>query len=231
MMEVLIMSDNRTIQLVEIPIGGKGGFTWNRLHGEREEICETLVRTSGPDSDVYRELLQARLRKLDDALDRLMSGSYGNCSQCGGTINEIKLDTDPATSLCLDCSATKLTTNSNSGTSSTTDVMVGSLTPFDTILLRTHNSHYRILLLDPNTGRALVEGGSYLLEPREGLVKGSALSGSAFNAGAISVGGRLEMWVDEKVFLTSPVMSVEVKHNAAAESPEGISVALHESIA
>ena len=101
------MSDNRTIHLVEIPIGGKGGFTWNRLHGEREEICETLARTSGPDSDVDCELLQARLRKIDDALDRLMSGSYGNCSQCAGAINEIKLDTDPATSLCLDCSGIK----------------------------------------------------------------------------------------------------------------------------
>src|SRR5690349_16614053 len=127
-MEVVIMSDNRTIQLVEIPIGGKGGFTWNRLHGEREEICETLVGISGPNTAVSCELLQARLRKLDDALDRLMSGSYGRCSQCGGAINEIKLETDPATSLCLDCSAAKLTINSSSGTSLTTDVMVGSLT-------------------------------------------------------------------------------------------------------
>ena len=101
------MSDNRTIQLAEIPIGGKGGFIWNRLHGEREDICETLVGISGPNSTIDRELLQARLRNLDDALDRLMSGSYGHCSECGGTINEIKLDTDPATSLCLDCSERK----------------------------------------------------------------------------------------------------------------------------
>jgi len=114
------MSDNCTIQLVEIPIGGKDGFTWNRLHGEREDICETLVRTFGRDSDVYRELLQARLRKLDDALDRLMSGSYGHCSQCGGAINEIKLDTDPATSVCLDCCESKpASVNSGSETSST----------------------------------------------------------------------------------------------------------------
>ena len=34
------MSENRTIHLVEIPIGGKAGFIWNRLHGEREDICE-----------------------------------------------------------------------------------------------------------------------------------------------------------------------------------------------
>lgn len=222
------MSDNRMIQLAEIPIGGKGGFNWNRLHGEREEICETLVGISGPNFDVTRELLQARLRKVDDALDRLMSGSYGICSQCGRPINAIKLNTDPVTSLCLDCSESKLgPTISSSEASSTADVAWESLNPFDTILLQTHNHDYRILLLDPKTGRALVEGGSHLLEPTEALIKGSALPGSAVNDGAICVGARLEMWVNEKVFLTSPIKSVEVKHNAAAESVESISAALH----
>jgi hypothetical protein len=224
------MNENRTIQLAEIPMGGKGGFVWNRLHGEREEICETLVNFSGPDSDVYRELLQARLRKVDDALDRLISGSYGKCSQCGRSINEIKLDVDPTSAQCLDCSGSKppsIIQSSESDTSSTRDVVLETLNPFDTILLRTHNSEYRILLLDPGTGRALVEGGTFLLEPSEGLVKGSALPGSAFNGGAICVGARLEMWVNENVFLTSPIKTVEVKHNATAESPESISTALH----
>lgn len=222
------MTDNRTIQLLSIPIGGKDGFIWNRLHGEREEICETLVETVGPNSDVHRELLQSRLRKLDDALDRLMSGSYGRCYQCGRPVNEIKLDTDPATSLCLDCSAIKpAPVVANGETSSATDIVLERLNPYDTILLRTDNSDYRILLLDPKTGRALVEGGIYLPEPSEGLVKGSALPGSAFNGGAICIGGRLEMWVNEQVLLTSPINSVEVKHNAAAESVETISAALH----
>ena len=227
-----MMNDNRTIQLVEIPIGGREGTVWNRLHEEREEVCDTLLKTFGPGSAVYRELLQARLRKLDDALDRLMSASYGICSQCGRPINKIKLEKDPATSLCLDCSAKELESLcANTKTSSSTDVMLESLSPFDTILLRTENSDYRILLLDPKTGRALVEGGSYLPEPSEGLVKGSARPGSDFNGGAIAVGGRLEMWVNENIFLTSPVKSVEVKHNAAAELPESISAARHESIA
>lgn len=101
------MTDNRTIQLAEVPIGGKGGLVWNRLHGEREEICETLAGIFGPDSGVYCDLLQARLRMVDDALDRLMSGSYGNCAQCGQPVNQIKLEVDPATSLCLQCSANK----------------------------------------------------------------------------------------------------------------------------
>ena len=61
-----------TIRLAEIPLGGHDGFAWNRLHGEREEICEALMK-GGPQE--RKESLQARLRKVDDALDRLMSSS------------------------------------------------------------------------------------------------------------------------------------------------------------
>ena len=66
------MREERTINLVEVPIGGKDGFVWNRLHGEREELCEALVKEQ---IEGKRHLLQARLRSIDDTLDRLMSGS------------------------------------------------------------------------------------------------------------------------------------------------------------
>ena len=67
------MNENHTINLVEIPIGGKSGFLWNRLHGEREDICEALLKDSEETAKERREALQARLRKVDDELDRLMS--------------------------------------------------------------------------------------------------------------------------------------------------------------
>lgn len=196
------MSENRTIHLIEIPIGGKGGFTWNRLHSEREDICEALSKSG---VDERNELLQARLRKVDDALDRLMSGSYGNCSNCGQAIDDQRLDIDPALELCLKCWGREQSSDSS-------DVMLESLNAFDTVIVQTHNSVYRMLLLDPKTGRVLVDGGGYLVEPSEALLKGSASVGSEFKVGAISVGCRLEMWVDERVFLTSPIESVQVKH-------------------
>ena len=71
------MSENRTIRLAEIPIGGSGGLVWNRLHGEREDLCEALLKEA---SENNRDVLQARLRNVDDALDRLMSGFYGKRS-------------------------------------------------------------------------------------------------------------------------------------------------------
>jgi len=68
------MREERTIHLAEVPIGGKDGFAWNRLHGEREDLCEALVKE---ETEARRHILQARLRNIDDALDRMMSGSYG----------------------------------------------------------------------------------------------------------------------------------------------------------
>ena len=105
------MNENRTINLVEIPIGGKGGFIWNRLHGEREDICEALLKDTGTYFEERQQVLQARLRKVDDALDRLMSGSYGNCSKCGRAIDETRLDIDPALTLCIDCWSRKVKHN------------------------------------------------------------------------------------------------------------------------
>lgn len=97
-----------------------GGVVWHRLHSEREDICEALLKESPPSdetsgaarlstedalraADWHRELLQARLQKVDDALDRLMSGSYGECRKCGKWIEDPKLDFDPAIAYCLDC--------------------------------------------------------------------------------------------------------------------------------
>lgn len=212
------MSENRTIHLTEIPIGGRGGFTWNRLHGEREDICEALAKDG---LDERKQSLQARLRKVDDALDRLMSGSYGNCSKCGRSIDDTRLDIDPALELCLNCWGRE------PGSNLSDDVMIASLNAFDTITIETQNSVYRILLLDPHTGRALIDGGQYIVEPSEALLKGSASLGAEFKVGTISVGCRLEMWVDETVFLTSPIKSVHVKHNSELESIQDISAALH----
>lgn len=225
------MKEERTIHLVEIPIGGKGGFIWNRLHGEREDICEALLKDSEPFFEERQHVLQARLRKVDDALDRLLSGSYGICSRCGRAIDDMRLDIDPALALCRNCwgrDADAAVAGEQPGQSSEVEeLQLETLQPFDTVLLRTHNSDYRILLLDPKTGRALVEGGYYLLEPNEALLRGSAAAGESLKAGAICVGSRLEMWVNERVFLTSPVKSMHVKHNNAAESVQDISTALH----
>jgi len=219
------MNENRTIHLIEIPIGGTTGLAWNRLHGEREHICEALIKDRDLLAHERQTWLQSRLRKVDDALDRLMSGSYGNCSRCGQAIDDTVLESDPAQALCSSCWT--ITPFPARAMTSPTDIILESLEPFDTVLLKTHNSDYRIMLLDPRTGRALVEGGYYIAEPTEALVRGSAEVGEEFKTGVISVGSRLEMWVEDRALLTSVVKSVHVKHNGDAESVQNISAELH----
>jgi RNA polymerase-binding transcription factor DksA len=226
----MVMRENDRIHLTEIPTGGKGGSVWNRLHAEREDICEALVKAPEPaaQADQRRELLQSRLRKLDDALDRLLSGSYGLCSKCRGSIEDATLDVDPAWPLCLDCSNEESRGPwSRVERDSCSDIVLECLNRFDTVLLQTQNSEYRILLLDPKSGRALVEGGAHFVEPSEALLMGSGLPGSDFKSGMICAGSRLEIWSNDKVFLTSPIKLVVVKHNPCAESALNISTALH----
>ena len=99
-----MITQQHTIQLAEIPFAGHGGLLWNRLHDERETICEALVASSDALFNKGNHSLQTRLRTLDDALDRLMSGSYGFCSRCGHQIERARLDRDPAAAHCRACS-------------------------------------------------------------------------------------------------------------------------------
>ncbi len=82
---------------------------WNQIHSEREEICEELVRTSmGNGQKGNKSLsrsLEARLRLIDDALDRLFAGSFGHCESCGHPIDDERLRVDPTIAKCNGCEA------------------------------------------------------------------------------------------------------------------------------
>ncbi|MCM3904481.1 MAG: hypothetical protein ND866_22520 [Pyrinomonadaceae bacterium] len=86
-------------------------------------------------------------------------------------------------------------------------VELATLVPYDTIAVHTINSDYRIFLLDPETGRALLEGGS-ITEPVEARVFGSSFGGSMLRTGWIGVGLRMEACANDKYVRTSPVQSL-----------------------
>ena len=100
-----------------------GGEIWEWLQGEKEEIAHELL-SEGPlcqtemigieeaeaSEESGREIewrhrgqLEARLREINDAQDRLMGGAYGRCMDCGAEIGSQRLTADPATSLCITC--------------------------------------------------------------------------------------------------------------------------------
>ena len=105
------------------PFVGSGGEIWNCLQSLKEEVSRDLLRDGplcqseilglreGEESSAnawdiewqHREQLEARLRDITDAQDRLLDGTYGKCVECGEEITIGRLTADPAASLCLYC--------------------------------------------------------------------------------------------------------------------------------
>jgi DnaK suppressor protein len=96
---------------------------WELLQAEKEEVSREIL-AEGPifhsdmgglqeteaSEDYAREIewrhrsqLEARLRDINSAQDRLMDGSFGRCTDCGDEIDNRRLAADLAVSLCLLC--------------------------------------------------------------------------------------------------------------------------------
>ena len=100
-----------------------GGEIWQWLQGEKEEVAQELlaegplcqtevagVQEAEASEESWREIewrhrgqLEARLREINDAQDRLIEGVYGRCMDCGTDIGRKRLTADPAICLCIDC--------------------------------------------------------------------------------------------------------------------------------
>ena len=105
------------------PLVRTGCEIWEWLQGEKEEVahellsdgplCQTAVsgvqEAEAPEENSrelewrHRGHLEARLREINDAQDRLMDGAYGRCTECGAEIDSLRLAADPAASLCIAC--------------------------------------------------------------------------------------------------------------------------------
>ena len=46
---------------------------------------------------------QKLLKKIDEAISRIDSGTYGVCESCGGEISIKRLEARPVTTLCIEC--------------------------------------------------------------------------------------------------------------------------------
>jgi RNA polymerase-binding transcription factor DksA len=105
------------------PFIGNGGEIWNWLQNLKEEVSqdlleegplcqsETLGLREGEESKanawdvewLHRAQLEARLRHITDAQDRLLNGTYGKCVECAEQITAGRLTADPTAHLCLAC--------------------------------------------------------------------------------------------------------------------------------
>lgn len=44
-----------------------------------------------------------RLTEIEDALERLRSGTYGRCASCGGVVPRLRLEARPTARTCIHC--------------------------------------------------------------------------------------------------------------------------------
>lgn len=119
--------DSLLLQTVEglgdAPLVRTGCEIWEWLQGEKEEVAREIL-SEGPLCQTavsgvqeaeaseesrhqiewhHRGQLEARLREVNDAQDRLMDGFYGRCMDCGAEIDSGRLAADPASALCMNC--------------------------------------------------------------------------------------------------------------------------------
>jgi len=50
-----------------------------------------------------REREQRLLKKIDEAIDRIRTNTFGICEECGGDIGYKRLEARPVTTLCINC--------------------------------------------------------------------------------------------------------------------------------
>ena len=81
--------------------------------------------------------------------------------------------------------------------------------PLTTIVVRTHNSCYRILITHDTT--AIVRGGAFFPEPTPARIDGSGFGGTLLKVGWIGIGLRMEIFSNGRRIVTSPVRGVTLE--------------------
>jgi len=96
-------------------------FEWqqqSRLLDERERLRRQLAKlrtaatsrggyephhVNDDEATIQADAIKSRLAAVDEALERIDSGSYGRCVMCGSQIAEEGLEALPAVALCRIC--------------------------------------------------------------------------------------------------------------------------------
>jgi hypothetical protein len=89
-------------------------------------------------------------------------------------------------------------------------IRVDQLSALERLIVRTANSTYEIVLVDPEHAGVLIRGGAFFPVYTPARLAGSSLGGSFLKLRSVHVGFRLELGTDRGFILTSPVRDVTV---------------------
>ena len=92
---------------------------------------------------------------------------------------------------------------------------VKGLPPDIIVTVVTENSTYTILILDPETGDAIIEGGTRFTTPTAVKINGSTFGGSVIKPDWIGKGMHLELWrgENEKGLVTSEIRTINISND------------------
>lgn len=105
---------------------------------------------------------------------------------------------------CVSLAATL--TGFTSAVASTNGVHLRDLPPMTTLLVRTRNSEYRIVVSSGD--EVLVKGGQFFPSLTEARFSGASVGGSFLKVGWIGIGLRMEILAEGRRIVTSPVHDI-----------------------
>jgi hypothetical protein len=128
---------------------------------------------------------------------RTMSG------EPSGTMND--------TTTCIARAATL--TGFTSAVSSSNGVQLRDLPPMTTLVVRTRNSEYQIVISSGD--EVLVKGGHFFPSLTEARFSGASVGGSFLKVGWIGVGLRMEILAEGRRIITSPVYDILTRDDSS----------------
>jgi hypothetical protein len=88
-------------------------------------------------------------------------------------------------------------------------VRLCDLPPFTTLLVRTRNSLYRVVVTQ--SPEVYVQGGAFFPDPTLAYVDGASIGGSCLKVGWISAGLLVEIRSGGRHIITSPVLAISIE--------------------
>jgi hypothetical protein len=115
------------------------------------------------------------------------------------------------TTTCIARAATL--TGFTSAVSSTNGVQLRDLPPMTTLVVRTRNSEYQIVIASGD--EVLVKGGNFFPSLTEARFSGASVGGSFLKVGWIGVGLRMEILAEGRRIITSPVYDILTRDDSS----------------
>ena len=103
--------------------------------------------------------------------------------------------------------------------SQTDGIGLADLDPITTLLARTQNSRYQIVVVQPRQKAVLVQGGPFFPQATRAVLSGSNFGGSLLKVAWVGIGLHMEFRAGDQWIITSRVQSITVQPERALPGP------------